>query len=100
MTLLGQGSDEVTEVPVPVLVRSLLRRACHEWRLGHRRTGRPQASLDRAAGTNQEIERRSRRTEASRLCLAWRTGSLQAWPCCLPQRGLARSSSGAPVVDA
>ena len=34
----------------------------------------PQASLDRAAGTNQEIERGSRRTAASRLCLAWRTG--------------------------
>lgn len=48
----------------------------------------PQASLDRAVGTNQEIERGSRGTAASRLCLAWRTGSLQPWPCCLPQRGL------------
>lgn len=38
--------------------------------------GGPQASLDRAAGTNQEIERRSRRTEAIRLCLAWRTDPL------------------------
>ena len=34
MTSLGRGSDEVTEVPVPVLVRRLLRRACHERRLG------------------------------------------------------------------
>ena len=34
MTSLGQGSDEVTDRSVPVLVRRLLRRACHERRLG------------------------------------------------------------------
>ena len=34
MTSLGQGSDEATEVPVPVLVSRLLRRACRERRLG------------------------------------------------------------------
>ena len=34
MTSLGQGSDEVTDVPVPVLVSRLLRRASREWRLG------------------------------------------------------------------
>jgi len=41
----------------------------------------PQASLDRASRTNQEIWRGSRTTEARRLCLAWRTDSLQPWPC-------------------
>ena len=56
MTSLGRGGDEVTDVPVPVLVRRLLRRACRAWRLGYRLTGRAAASLDRAAGTNQEIE--------------------------------------------
>lgn len=40
----------------------------------------PQSTLDRAAGTNQEIERRSRRTEASRLSPAWRTDSLPQSP--------------------
>ena len=45
----------------------------------------PQASLDRAAGTNQEIERGSRRTEARRLCLAWRTDSLPQSPHYRPQ---------------
>ena len=34
MTLLGRGGDEVTDVPVPVLVSRLLRRACRERRLG------------------------------------------------------------------
>ena len=48
----------------------------------------PRASLDRAVGTNQEIWRGSRRTEASRLCLAWPTGSLQPWLCCRLQWGM------------
>ena len=49
--------------------------------------GEPQASLDRVVGTNQEIERRSRRTETSRLRLAWRTGSLPQSLACRLQRG-------------
>ena len=45
----------------------------------------PRASLDRVVGTNQEIERESRRTEASRLRLAWRTGSLPQSLACRPR---------------
>ena len=60
----------------------------------------PQASLDRAVGTNQEIEpgEPNNRSEASVPGLAdWLLGVVAGLP---TARGLARSSSGASVVDA
>ena len=56
MTSLGWGSNEVTDRAVSVLVRRLLRRACHEWRLGHRRTGRA-ASQPRPSGRDKPGDR-------------------------------------------
>lgn len=57
MTSLGQGSNEATDRTVPVLAEAPA--ATGLPRVATRvSTGRdgPQASLDRAAGTNQEIE--------------------------------------------
>ena len=69
MTSLGQGSDEVTDRAVPVLAETPaamgLPRVATWVSVGR---DEPQASLDRAAGTNQEIARGSRETAASRLC--------------------------------
>ena len=52
MTSLGRGSDEATDVAVPVLVRRMLRWACHEWRLKSRWTGWA-ASQPRPSGRNK-----------------------------------------------
>lgn len=56
MTWLGWGSDEVTDVAVPVLAETPavtgLPRAANRMSAGR---DEPQASLDRAARTNQEI---------------------------------------------
>ena len=56
MTSLGQGSDEATEVPVPVLAETpaATGQPCLATRVSVGRDG-PQASLDRVVGTNQEI---------------------------------------------
>ena len=67
MTSLGRGSDEATDVAVPVLAETPA--AMGLPRVATRvSTGRdePQASLDRAARTNQEIERRGWRTVVRR----------------------------------
>ena len=60
----------------------------------------PQASLDRAAGTNQEIERGNRRTEARRLSPAWRTDPLTEAIALPAAVGAEQCCSGASVVDA
>lgn len=98
MMSLGRGSDEATDVPVPVLVRRLLRRACHEWRLGCR--GRA-ASQPRPSGRNKPGDSAGEpknRGEVSAPGLAdWLLAAVAVLP---PAVRLAHSCSGAPVVDA
>ena len=98
---MGQGSDEVTEVPVPVLAETPAATglSCVATRVLAGRGG-PRASLDRVVGTNQEIWRGEpkNRGESSVPGLAdWLLGVVAALP---PAVRLARSCSGAPVVDA
>ena len=96
MKLLGQGSDEATDVAVPVLVRRLPR----AWRLGRRRTGRA-ASQPRPSGRDKPGDRAGEpknRGEPSVPGLAdWLLGVVAGLPTVV---GLVRSCSGASVVDA
>ena len=100
MKSLGQGSDEATEVPVLVLVSRLLRRACHEWRLGSRRTGRA-VSQPRPSSRNKPGDRagepNNRGKESVPGLADWLLAPVAALS---PAVRLAHSCSGASVVDA
>jgi len=96
MKLLGQGSDEVTEVPVPVLVRRLPR----AWRLGRRRTGRA-ASQPRPSGRNKPGDSAGEPRNSGEPSVPGLADWLLAAVAVLPAAaGAGQCCSCAPVVDA